>query len=148
MTGSISNIHRCYYYFLNFSLAPIIYWVILRKLQADAVDAVPLICWCIIALSFEDMTKVAATVAADNLCPLHTESTVCMSRNCARDGVIICWPATAGLEFVIGLVEWRIATSACVNSRIGHMFVVFTCTRSFGAFLSEDSELFCAQESA
>jgi hypothetical protein len=148
MTGSFSNIHRCYYYILNFSLAPIIYWVIFRKLQADAVDAVPLIRWCIIALSFEDMTQVAATVAADNLRPLHAESTVCMSRDCARDGVIICWPATARLELVIGFVEWRIATSACVDTRIGHMFVVFTCTWSFGAFLSKNSELFCTQKSA
>ena len=115
MTGSMSNIHR-YYYFSIFSLAPISYWVILRKLQADAVDAVPLICWCTIALSFEDMTKVAATVAANNLRPLHAESTVCMSRDCARDRVIICWPATARLEFVIGFVEWSVATSARVDT--------------------------------
>ncbi len=94
------------------------------------------------------MTKVAATVAANNLRPLHAESAVCVSRDCTRDGVKICWPAASRLELVVCFVEWRIATGAGVDTRVGHMFVVFTGTWRFGALLSEDSELFCDQKSA
>jgi hypothetical protein len=94
------------------------------------------------------MTQMPATVAADNLCPLHAEGTICMSCDCSRNGVIVGRPAAARLEFVVRFVEGRIATGAGVDTRVRHVLIVFTSAGSFGALLTKNSKLFCDQKSA
>lgn len=103
----------------NFRFALFFDRIILRKLQADTVDAVPLIRRRIIPFSFEHMTKVATTVAANDFRSLHTEHIVCMSCNCARNRVEVCGPAAAGFEFVVGFVKGYVTAGASVDTRVG-----------------------------
>ncbi len=93
------------------------------------------------------MTKVSTTVTADDFCS-YAEGTVCMSCDCTGDGIVVCRPAAARLEFVVRLVERRTAAGAGVNTRVGHVLIIFTGPWSFGTFLTEDSELFYKQKSA
>lgn len=64
-----------------------------------------------------------------------------MARHGSWDVVKISWPSTARLELVIRLVEWRVACSTCVNAGVWHVLVVLAGAWSFGALLSDDSEL-------
>jgi hypothetical protein len=47
-----------------------------------------------VALSLEDMSQVAAAVAADNLSTLHAEGSVGVSCDCSRYGIEKGRPAT------------------------------------------------------
>jgi hypothetical protein len=105
---------------------------------------VPLIRRGGIALPFEDMAQMATTIAADDLCSLHTYCAIRMSRHSAWNGIEVRGPTTARLELVVRFVERRIAACAGIDSSIGHVLVVFTGAWGFGAFFSEDSELFCS----
>ena len=74
------------------------------KLQTDGIDTMSLIRGSRISLSFEDMTEMTAAVGTDNLRPLHAETAVGMSGDCARQTVEIGGPSTSGLELVVRLV--------------------------------------------
>ena len=138
------NIHLC----STSGFAHVLDRIIRRKLQADAVHTMPLISRCRIPFPFEDMTKVATAVAAHYFRSLHAKCTVCMSRDCAWDGVEICRPAAARLELVIRFVKRHIATGTGVDTRLRHVLVIFASPWRLGTFFSEDSELFCLQKSA
>jgi hypothetical protein len=94
------------------------------------------------------MTQMPATIAADNLGPLHAEGTICVSCDGTGDGVVVGRPAAARLEFVVRFVERRIAAGAGVDTRVRHVLIVFTSAGSLGALLTKDSKLFCDQKSA
>jgi len=132
----------------DLGLASLLNRIILSELQADTVHAMPLIDRGCITFSFEDVAKMATTVAADNLSSLHAKGAIRVSRHCARDGIEICRPTAARLELVVCLVERRIAASAGVDTLLGHVLVIFSCSWSFGTLLSENPELFYDQESA
>lgn len=94
-------------------------------------------------LTLKDMTKVTTAVAADDLCALHAKGVVHMSLHGAGDGVKVGWPATAGLELVVGRVERGIAASAGIDTLGRVMRIVFSCARALGALLTENTELLC-----
>ena len=61
----------------------------------------------------------------------------------AGNGVVERWPATSTLELVLRSVERRIATGASIHAGIRSVLVVLADEGSFGAFLAENTELFC-----
>jgi hypothetical protein len=96
-----------------------------------------------VSLALKDMAKMTTTVVADNFCALHSKGIVHMSLHSARDGVKVCWPATAGFELVVGRIERSIAASASIHALGWVMGIVFSCARAFGALLTEHTELLC-----
>ncbi len=127
----------------DFRFASVFDRIVLRELQANTIHTMSLIGRSRIAFPFEDMAQMPTTVAADDLCPLHTESAISMPCDGTRDRVEVCRPAAAGLEFVVCLVQRCVAASAGIHTRLGLVLVVLSSAGSFGAFLAEDSELFC-----
>jgi hypothetical protein len=69
--------------------------IILVKLQTDAVDTMPLVGRRGVPFSLEDMTEVATTIAADDLCPGHAEGAVRVSSHGAGDAVEISRPSAS-----------------------------------------------------
>ena len=102
----------------------------------------PLVCRGVVSLALEHVSKMSTAVAANNLCPGHSERAVGVSRHGAWDVVEVCRPSTARLEFVVCLVEWRIAGGAGIDSLFRHMLVIFSGEWSFSALFAEDAELF------
>lgn len=90
---------------------------ILAKVDADAVDAVPLVCGRSVTLALENMAEMTSTVAAHNFGSCHTERPVLMSRYSARNSVEERRPATSTLELVRSLIQGRLAANACVDTR-------------------------------
>lgn len=84
-----------------------------------------------------------ATVGTHDLRPRHAESTISVSRHCARDTIEICRPSASGLKLVRGVVQRGIAAGAGVGARGGHVFVIGPGVGGFRAFLTEDAKLFC-----
>lgn len=89
------------------------------------------------------MTQMPSTVRADDLYPLHAERLIAMPGHRTWNGVEECRPAAAGLKLLVGAVEWRIAGGAIVGAGGWLVLVVFTAEGCFGAFLADDTELFC-----
>lgn len=102
----------------------------------------PLVCRGVVSLTLEHVSKMSTTVAANDLCPGHSERVVSVSRHGAWDVVKVCRPSTTRLEFVVCLVEWRIAGGAGIDSLFRHMLVIFSGEWSFSALFAEDAELF------
>lgn len=119
-----------------------------RKIEAYAVDAVPLIGRRRVPLSLKDVTQVAAAVGADNLGPDHAESTIFVTGDRARNAVKVGRPAAARLELVVGLVEWRGTTGAGVDALFGVVLVELAGARGLGAFFAEDAKLICSESVA
>jgi hypothetical protein len=115
----------------------------LVELDAHRVHTVPLIRRCWVSLALEYMSQVTSAVAANDLCPLHAESAVGVSGYGARHGVKEGRPSAAGLELVLGSVDGRIAAGAGICAGGRGVLVIFTGEGCFGAFLTEDAELFC-----
>lgn len=65
-----------------------------------------------------------------------------MTCDSTRNRIKVSRPAATRLKFVRGFVEGCIAAGTGVDARGRLMFVIFTCKRSFGALLTEYSELF------
>lgn len=101
-----------------------------------------------IPLSFEYMSQMASAVRAHNLRPLHAKCAICVSCDCARNVVKVRRPAAARLEFVVGFVKRRVAAGAGIDAVCGHVLVVLAAEGGFGAFFTEDSELFCIMSEA
>jgi hypothetical protein len=91
-------------------------FVIGRKAQADAVDAVPLISGSCEAFALENMAEVAATVRAHDFGAGHAESLVLVASYGSGDAVEVGRPAAAGLELVGRLVKWSVAGGAGVDA--------------------------------
>ena len=68
-----------------------------------------------------------------------------MAGDGAGDAVEVRGPATAGLEFVVGLVQRCVAGGAGVDARRRLVLVVLACEGGFGALFSEDAELLCQE---
>ena len=102
-----------------------------------------------VSLALENVTKMAATVGANNLSALHAESAVSVSGHSTGHGVEESRPAAARLELVVGLVERSLATSAGVDTLGGHVLVKVAAVGGLGALFAEDAELlYCAIASA
>ena len=114
---------------------------ILRKLDTNTINTVPLIRRCRISFSLEHVPQMPTAIRADDLRPRHTKRVILMPRHSARQGVEIRGPSAAGREFVGGLVKRRTAASALVDAAGRGVFVVFACSGRLGAFLAEDAEL-------
>lgn len=117
--------------------------IVRRKFQADAVDAVSLICGCGVPFPFENMAQVSAAVGTDNLGSFHTPRAVGVASHGTRDAVKVRGPAAAGLELVVGLVQRSFTASTGVDTVIREELVVLSGARSLGALLPQDSELLC-----
>jgi hypothetical protein len=89
------------------------------------------------------MPEMATAVRADDLRPGHSESAVCVPCHRAWDAIEVCGPSAAGLEFVGGLVEGRIASGAAVDAFFRHVLVIFPSEWSFGSLFTQDAKLFC-----
>lgn len=87
-----------------------------------------------------------AAVAAYDLRACHAERAVRVPCHRAWDRVIVGRPAAAGLELVCCFIERRSARGTCVDAVGGHVFIVDTSVRGFGAFLAEDAELLWREE--
>jgi hypothetical protein len=104
---------------------------------------VPLVRRCRVSLALEHMSQVASAVAANDLCPLHAESAVGVSGYGARHGVKEGRPSAAGLELVLGSVNWCVAAGASICAGGRGVLVVFAGEGRFGTFLTENAELLC-----
>lgn len=82
------------------------------------------------------------TVRTHDFRALHTERTVHVAGHGAGDGIEERRPAAAGLEFMGGAVERRVARGARIGPARRHVLVVGTCVRRFGTFFAQDAELF------
>jgi hypothetical protein len=89
------------------------------------------------------MAKVTTAVVADNLSSLHTKCVIHMSLHSSGDRVEVGWPATAGLELVVGRVERGVAASTGIYTLRRVMGIVFSSAGALGAFLTEYTELLC-----
>jgi len=96
-----------------------------------------------VSLALENVTKMAATVGADNLSALHSESAVGMSSHSTRHGIEESGPAAARLELVVGLVERSLTASTGVDTLGGHVLVKVAAVGGLGALFAEDAELLC-----
>lgn len=101
-----------------------------------------LVCRGRIALALENMTQMAAAVAAHNLRTRHAKGAVRMSCHRARDRVEVGRPATAGFELVRCLVERSGAGGARVDPVRRHVLVVGARVGGFGALFAKNTELF------
>ena len=105
----------------NLHLAPcsllLLNWfVVWREVQADTVDAVPLIGGGREAFALEYMAQVTTAVGTDDLGAYHEVTLILVASHRAGDAVKICRPAAARLELVGGLVQGRVASCACVDA--------------------------------
>src|SRR5450756_766888 len=67
----------------------------------------------------EDVSQVGITVGAKNLCTAHEKALVRFSADIlARDRLREAGPATAGIEFGVGIEERRTTTDAGVGARL------------------------------
>lgn len=119
--------------------------IVLAEFEADAVDTMPLVGRCRVALALEDMAQMAAAVRTDNLRAGHAQRAIGVARHRAGNGIEEGGPAAAGFELVARLVEGRTTSGAVIDARRGHMLVVFPGIWGLGALLSEHAELFFAQ---
>ena len=94
-------------------------WIVGAELDADAVDAVPLVRRGCVAFTLEDVAQMATAVGTDDLGADHAQGTVGVSRHRAGDGIEEGRPATARLELVAGFVERCSATGATVEPEEG-----------------------------
>lgn len=117
--------------------------LIFSKTQTDTIHTMTLISGRRVPFTLKDMTKMPATVAANNLGSLHSETAIDMSLDSSRDGVKVRRPAAARLELVICLVERSVAASAVVYTLRRVVGIVLAGAGSFGSFLAENAELLC-----
>ncbi len=120
----------------RFAVSALHHRIILVKLQADTVHAMPLVCGCRISLALEYVSEVSTTVGADDLRARHAEGAIRVSCHSTWNIVEICRPATSTLELVVGFVERRIAASASVDTSIGQVLVVLAGEGGFGALFT------------
>jgi hypothetical protein len=104
---------------------------------------VPLVLGVSKALALEDVPKMSAAVVAHNLRPHHAHCAIGPLAHSARHGVPEGGPATARVEFVVRLVERRLAAAARVDAGVGVVLVEGAGPGRLGALLAENSELFC-----
>lgn len=76
----------------------------------------PLIRRRLIPLPLEHMPQMPSAIITHNLRPFHPKRTVGEPLHGARDRVKVCGPATAGLKFMVGFVERRVAAGAGVDA--------------------------------
>src|SRR5262245_49696752 len=116
-----------------------------HQLQADRVDAVPLVGGRGVALALEDVAKVAVAVRADDLGACHAKAAVLAQ----DDPVAGQWaeerrPAAVGVELRVAAEELRAARSALVHAdRLG--VGVLPGPRAFRAGLAQDRVLLRGQ---
>ena len=101
----------------------------------------PLISRVVVSFTLEHMSKMSSTITANDLRPLHAESTICMPCNRTRDVVEVRGPSAARLELMFRRVKRCITAYTCVDAFFGVVLVVFTGEGCFGALLAYDAEL-------
>lgn len=114
-----------------------------RKLEANAVDAVPLVGGGRVAFALEYVPEVAAAVGADDLDAGHAQRSVLVPGHGAGDAVEVGGPPAARRELVARLVQWGVAAGAGVDSRLGRVLVELAGARSLCALFTQDAELLC-----
>lgn len=89
------------------------------------------------------MAQMPPAITAYDLLARHAERAVHVAGDGAGEGIKEGGPATTGFELVRGFVERGSAADTGVDAAGGHVLVVNTGVGGFGAFIAEDSELFC-----
>jgi hypothetical protein len=117
--------------------------ILCAKIDADAVDTVPLVLGVSKLLALEDVSQMPPTVVAHNLCAHHAQPAILLLAHGARHRVPECGPPAARVEFVVRLVQRRVAPAARVDTRVGVVLVVGAGAGHLGAFFAEDAELLC-----
>lgn len=117
--------------------------LLLTKIDTNTIDTMSLILGVPEPLAFEDMSQVSSTVVTHNLRPHHTEAWVRFLSHGTRNRVPESGPSAPRVKLVVRLVERRVAGAAVVDARVRVVFVIFSGAGHFGAFLAEDTELFC-----
>jgi hypothetical protein len=116
---------------------------VFSEAQTDTVHTVALISGSLISFTLEYMAEMTAAVGTDNLRSLHAKGAINMSSDSTRDGIKVCRPATAGLEFMIGGIQGCVAARAVVNASRRVVGIVFAGAGALGSLFAEDAELFC-----
>jgi len=101
----------------------------------------PLVSRCWVSLSLENVAEMTAAVRADDLGPLHTPTTVNVSRHGAGNGVVERRPSATALELLLRGVKRRVAAGAGVDTAGRRVLVVLAAEWGLGALLAEDAEL-------
>jgi len=115
--------------------------IVLVKLEANAIHAMPLVCRRRVPFALEDMAEVAPAVGAHNLGAQHAMRAVLVPLHGARDAVEVGRPAAARLELVRGLVERRVTAGARVDAFLSEVLVVLAREGRLRTLLSQDAEL-------
>ena len=115
--------------------------VVLREIQADAVDAMPLVRRGRKALTLKDVSQVSTTVRANNLRPRNTKGAVLIPSHGAWEAVKVGRPPAARLELVVGLVQEGVAPGAGIDSCLGVVLVELAGSRRFSALLPQNTKL-------
>lgn len=113
--------------------------------QADTVHTMPLIRRCWETLAFENMSKMASAVAADDFSALHAKGIVHISFDSTGNRIKISGPPTARFELVVCCIKRRITASTVVYTLRGIVRVIFASPRTFSALFTENPELFWVQ---
>ena len=117
--------------------------LILRKVETDAIYAMPLIRRCGISFSLKNMPQMTPAIVAHDLCPFHPERIIHEPLHCTGNGVKISGPTASGLELVRCLVQRCVTGGAGIYALGRIVRVVFARIRRLGALLAKNSELFC-----
>ena len=122
----------------SFTILLLIIWT---EIDANAIHTMPLVLRVPKPLALEDVSQVSPAVIAYDLGAHHAQSAVLMPSHGPRDAVEVGGPATPRLEFVVGLVERRAASSARVDAIFRVMLIVLAGVGRLGAFLAQDAEV-------
>jgi len=111
------------------------------ELQGQRIDAMSRIFFGEL-FAFKHMTEVAIAVRADDF---HSATIgVGYPFNGARDFIVKTWPPATRMEFVIRIIESRIAASAEVDS-VRVILKILTSTGPLGPFANQDSGFLVGQ---
>jgi len=119
-------------------------WIILVKLQTNAIHAMPFVDWIVIPLAFKDMTKMTTAIAAHYFGPRHAKAAIRVAGDGARYRIEVCRPSTSRRKFMRRLVQRGVAAGAFVDALGGLVLVILPSKWCFRTLLTEDTELLFA----
>lgn len=112
-----------------------------HELDRDAVDAVTRI-FLGHLFAIEDVSEVSTAVLAHDF-DTHAIG-VCFASDRIFDFVVESGPATSAVEFIVGLVEWSVASFADVGA-FDEVVGIFAGESVFGSFIEEDPAFFSGE---
>ena len=108
-----------------------------------------LVCWCVVAFTFKDMTQVAITVGTSHLYTGHSEGLIFDGLQSTWNGIEESGPATTRVKFGIGFVKRQTTTDTLINTLFTCWSIgVLSCEGPLSAQLPQYSELFWGKNSS